>query len=36
MYQFYRAANLDIMEKDARRMGGDRPFVLTKLKTKVG
>jgi len=32
----YVGTDLDIMEKDARRMRGDRPFVFTNLKTKVG
>lgn len=29
-------ADLNIMEKDTKRMRGDRPFVFTNLKTKVG
>jgi urease accessory protein len=29
-------ANLDVMERDARRMRGDRPFVFTNLKTGDG
>ncbi|NEQ75325.1 MAG: urease accessory protein UreG [Okeania sp. SIO2C9] len=29
-------ADLNIMEKDTKNMRGDRPFVLTNLKTKVG
>ncbi|MGB3514767.1 MAG: urease accessory protein UreG [Microcoleaceae cyanobacterium] len=32
----YVGANLKIMERDARRMRGDRPFVFTNLKTKAG
>ncbi|NES73905.1 MAG: urease accessory protein UreG, partial [Okeania sp. SIO2D1] len=29
-------ADLNIMEKDTKMMRGDRPFVFTNLKTKVG
>jgi urease accessory protein len=29
-------ANLDVMERDARRMRGDRPFVFTNLKSGEG
>src|SRR4249920_3395881 len=29
-------ASLDVMERDARRMRGDRPFVFSNLKTKEG
>ena len=29
-------ASLDVMERDARRMRGDRPFVFTNLKTGAG
>ncbi|NEP04356.1 MULTISPECIES: urease accessory protein UreG [Okeania] len=29
-------ADLNIMEKDTKKMRGDRPFVFTNLKTKVG
>ena len=29
-------ANLDIMEQDARKMRGDKPFVFTNLKTHAG
>ena len=29
-------ANLDIMERDARKQRGERPFVFTNLKTKQG
>ncbi|HEY3189438.1 MAG TPA: urease accessory protein UreG [Solirubrobacteraceae bacterium] len=29
-------ADLEVMERDARRMRGDRPFVFTNLKTSVG
>lgn len=32
----YVGADLNIMEKDTKRMRGDRPFVFTNLKTKVG
>ena len=29
-------ASLDVMERDAKKMRGDRPFVFTNLKTGVG
>jgi len=29
-------ASLDVMERDARRMRGERPFVFTNLKTGQG
>ena len=29
-------ASLEVMERDARRMRGERPFVLTNLKTGQG
>ncbi|HAO33593.1 MAG TPA: urease accessory protein UreG, partial [Candidatus Competibacteraceae bacterium] len=29
-------ASLDIMERDARTMRGERPFVFTNLKTRQG
>jgi urease accessory protein len=29
-------ASLDVMERDARRMRGDRPFVFTNMKTGLG
>lgn len=29
-------ANLEVMERDAKKMRGDRPFVFTNLKTKEG
>jgi urease accessory protein len=29
-------ANLDVMDRDARKMRGDRPFVFTNLKTREG
>ena len=32
----YVGANLGVMERDARRMRGDRPFVFTNLKTGEG
>jgi urease accessory protein len=32
----YVGANLDIMESDARRMRGDKPFIKTNLKTLQG
>src|SRR6187455_3605955 len=32
----YVGANLDIMERDARKQRGERPFVFTNLKTKQG
>jgi len=32
----YVGANLEIMERDARKQRGERPFVLTNLKTKQG
>jgi urease accessory protein len=32
----YVGADLAVMERDARRMRGDRPFVLTNLKTGAG
>ena len=32
----YVGASLEIMERDARRMRGERPFVFTNLKTKAG
>ncbi len=32
----YVGASLDVMERDARRMRGDRPFVFTCLKTNEG
>ena len=32
----YVGASLDVMERDAKRMRGDRPFVFTNLKTRAG
>jgi urease accessory protein len=32
----YVGANLDVMESDARRMRGDKPFIKTNLKTLQG
>ncbi|MGQ0698920.1 MAG: urease accessory protein UreG [Panacagrimonas sp.] len=32
----YVGASLEVMERDARRMRGERPFVMTNLKTGVG
>lgn len=32
----YVGADLNVMERDTRRMRGDRPFILTNLKTQVG
>ena len=32
----YVGASLAVMEQDARRMRGERPFVFTNLKTGVG
>jgi urease accessory protein len=32
----YVGANLDVMERDARNQRGERPFVLTNLKTQQG
>ncbi|HEY8242057.1 MAG TPA: urease accessory protein UreG [Casimicrobiaceae bacterium] len=32
----YVGANLDVMERDARKQRGERPFVFTNLKTKQG
>jgi len=32
----YVGANLDIMERDARKQRGERPFVFTNLKTRQG
>jgi urease accessory protein len=32
----YVGASLEVMERDARRMRGDRPFVFTNLKTGHG
>jgi urease accessory protein len=32
----YVGASLDVMDRDARRMRGDRPFVFTNLKTGQG
>jgi urease accessory protein len=29
-------ASLEVMDRDARKMRGDRPFVFTNLKTGVG
>jgi urease accessory protein len=29
-------ASLEVMDRDARRMRGDRPFVFTNLKSGVG
>jgi urease accessory protein len=29
-------ASLEVMERDARRMRGERPFVFTNLKTRQG
>ena len=29
-------ASLEVMDRDARRMRGDRPFVFTNLKTRSG
>jgi urease accessory protein len=32
----YVGASLDVMDRDARRMRGDLPFVFTNLKTDEG
>jgi urease accessory protein len=32
----YVGASLEVMEADTRRMRGDRPFVMTNLKTRAG
>jgi urease accessory protein len=32
----YVGASLDVMDHDARKMRGERPFVFTNLKTKEG
>jgi len=32
----YVGASLDVMERDARRMRGERPFVMTNLKSGLG
>ena len=32
----YVGASLEVMDRDARRMRGDRPFVFTNLKTGDG
>ena len=32
----YVGASLEVMDRDARRMRGDRPFVFTNLKTGEG
>src|ERR1700726_205473 len=32
----YVGANLDVMDRDAKKMRGDRPFVFTNLKTDEG
>lgn len=32
----YVGADLQVMERDARKMRGDKPFVFTNLKTKTG
>jgi urease accessory protein len=32
----YVGANLEIMERDARKQRGERPFVFTNLKTRQG
>lgn len=32
----YVGASLDVMDRDARRMRGDKPFVMTSLKTGTG
>ncbi|QNP29783.1 urease accessory protein UreG [Cylindrospermopsis curvispora] len=32
----YVGADLNVMERDTKRMRGDRPFILTNLKTQVG
>jgi urease accessory protein len=32
----YVGASLEVMDRDARKMRGDRPFVFTNLKTKEG
>ncbi|GAB1538683.1 hypothetical protein NUACC21_13460 [Scytonema sp. NUACC21] len=29
-------ADLNVMERDAKKMRGDKPFVFTNLKTKAG
>jgi urease accessory protein len=29
-------ASLDVMERDTKKMRGDKPFVFTNLKTKQG
>jgi urease accessory protein len=32
----YVGADLNVMERDAKKMRGDKPFVFTNLKTQVG
>jgi hypothetical protein len=32
----YVGASLEVMERDARRMRGERPFVFTNLKNETG
>ena len=32
----YVGADLDVMQRDAQKMRGDRPFVFTNLKTREG
>ena len=32
----YVGASLKVMERDAKRMRGDRPFVFTNMKERVG
>ena len=32
----YVGASLEVMERDARRMRGERPFIFTNLKTRQG
>jgi urease accessory protein len=32
----YVGASLEVMDRDARKMRGERPFVFTNLKTKEG
>jgi urease accessory protein len=32
----YVGADLNVMERDAKKMRGDKPFVFTNLKTQTG
>jgi urease accessory protein len=32
----YVGASLDVMDRDARKMRGERPFVFTNIKTGIG